>query len=253
MTFLLKNIQLHVAQKTICDHFSLTIHPGEIWCILGKNGVGKTSFLHSLCGIKPLTTGAVSYQTTDLLNATPHIRAKTIGLLQQEQDFLFPAKVQDIVLAGRHPHTHKLIGETQADHEITNTILKQLDLDTLSERNITTLSGGERRRAAIGTLLAQAPEIYLLDEPSNHLDIHYQIKILEIFKNLAHDKQKIIIMVTHDLNLAAKYSDKIILFFDDAQIITGDKKTILTAEQLSRLYDHPIQMLSHQQQDYFFA
>lgn len=253
MTLSIKYLQLHVGTKNLCDDFSVTLQAGEIWAVLGKNGVGKTSFLHALCGIKKVTQGAVHYNDLDLLNASPQHRAKIIGLLQQEPDYLFPTSVQDIVLAGRHPHTHKFTGETQVDYDITTTILKQLDLLDLAERNITTLSGGEKRRAAIGTLLAQAPAIFLLDEPSNHLDIHYQIKMLEIFAKLAREQQKIIVMVTHDLNLAAKYADKVMLFFEYAPIVCGDKIALLTSDNLSKLYAHPIQALSHQQQTYFFT
>lgn len=253
MTLTLTNLHIEINKKTICKNFNVTLQPGEIWCLLGKNGAGKTSFLQSLCGIRPLKDGIILFNDTNLLTMPAKTRAKIIGMLQQEHDYIFPASVQEIVAAGRHPHDTKIIGETKADASIITAILAQLDLVTLAEKNIMEVSGGERRRAAIGTLLAQMPKIYLLDEPSNHLDIHYQIKILEIFKHIADTQQKTMIMVTHDLNLAAKYADKIMLLFDDGSIVCGDKKELLTASQLSQLYNHPIQHLLHEERDYFFV
>ncbi len=253
MSLKITNLCLEINKKIICKNLNVSMKAGEIWCILGKNGVGKTSFLQSLCGIKKISNGMVLFNEINLLTIHPKIRATIIGLLQQEHDYLFPASVREIVLAGRHPHDKKIIGETKSDLGIVTAILGQLDLAVLAEKIITELSGGERRRAAIGTLLAQAPEVYLLDEPSNHLDIHYQIKFLELFKNIAHDQQKTIIMVTHDLNLAAKYADKVMLFFENGFILSGDKKELLTAPQLTKLYDYSIQHFFHQGHDYFFV
>lgn len=155
------------------------------------------------------------------------------------------------MLAGRYPHhAHSIFDvryTTKNDMEILHQVLLDLELTELAERNVMELSGGEKRRASIGMLLAQQPTLYLLDEPCNHLDIYHQVKVLNIFKNLAAIEKKMVIIVTHDLNIAANYCDNIILCFDDKTLLSGDRNALMTEANLSRLYNHPIHKLSHAQ------
>ena len=243
MSFELQNVSLRLANKTVCRNLSLSLKPGEIWGILGKNGIGKTTFLHGLCGIKPFQEGSILFKKQPLLQSTGKEKAKLIGLLQQEQQYVFPNTVFEMVMAGRHPHCSKLFNESKVDHKIVQEILTKFELRELAHKNVLNLSGGEKQRVAIATLFAQQPHILLLDEPCNHLDIQHQIRILEQLQHLAKKENKIIIMVLHDLNLIAKFCDKVLLLFGDSTVRFGNTHTEFTEQQLKKLYGHPIKII----------
>lgn len=243
MSLELQNITLKLATKTVCQNLSLSLKPGDMWAILGKNGVGKTSFLHSLCGLKPLKEGSIVFKQQPLPQLASKEKAKLIGLLQQEQQYVFPNTVFEMVMAGRHPHCSKLLGESKADHDVVHNLLNDFGLNDFGHKNILELSGGEKQRVAIATLFAQQPEILLLDEPCNHLDLQHQTQILEKLRSLAKKENKIVIMVLHDLNLIAKFCDKVMLLFDENTVHFGDAHEQLTEQQLTKLYHHPIKLI----------
>ena len=147
--------------------------------------------------------------------------ARQLGILFQEQTDVFPANVLDTVLTGRHPWLGPLQWESDADLEKARAALQAVGLADIEQRIVTTLSGGERRRLGIATLLAQDTQLLLLDEPTNHLDIHQQIQILQLVSDLARNDNRALLLVMHDLNLAARYCDRFLLLFGDGETSTG--------------------------------
>lgn len=235
------NLTVSIANKTICRHLNLEIKAGDVWGILGPNGSGKTTLLHTLAGLHAPAQGEITLHGKKLTTIPNKQRAREIGVLFQDSSFIFPQSVYDYCLSGRHPHLAHFMRETAEDHRITQQALAVMGLGNKLQQNVLSLSGGERRRLMVATLLAQVPHLYLLDEPTNHLDIRHQIKILNYFKHLADNHSASIMMSLHDINLAYHYCNKVLLLFGDGEILQGPTQNICTKENLSHLYQYPLQ------------
>lgn len=235
-------LTVEVANITVCQQLELTICPGESWGILGINGVGKTTLLHTLAGLRTAKDGEILLQGTALTQLSRQNIARTMGLLLQDSYDPFPATVLETALIGRHPHLKAWQMETTEDIAQAEKALKDMELTGMEQRDVATLSGGERRRLAIATLLTQAPELLLLDEPGNHLDLRHQISVHEHLHALT-ELGKAVIMVQHDLNLTARYCDHVLLLSGDGKWSSGKTEEMLQPERLSQLYGYEVVML----------
>ncbi|WP_036589986.1 ABC transporter ATP-binding protein [Oceanospirillum maris] len=231
-----------IAGKTLCQDWALALNQGEIWGILGGNGAGKTTLLHTLAGLRAADNGQVLLQGIPLEQLKSRQRAQQLGFLLQDDSTAFPATVLETALQGRHPHLGPFAWESQSDENLAHNALQRVELDDFCQRNIDQLSGGERQRLKIATLMVQQPKIWLLDEPANHLDLHHQVSLLQ--QLLADVKQQsgCLLMSLHDLNLAQRFCDHLILLFPEGPMI-GTKEELLTEERLEQLYQHPIRRL----------
>jgi len=236
-------LEVVIGSTTVCRGLDLAIRAGERWGILGRNGTGKTTLLLTLAGLRPPQSGSITLQQQPLAALPRRQIAQTIGILFQEQADVFPANVLDTVLCGRHPWLGPLQWESEADREKARTALRSVGLVDIEQRIVTTLSGGERRRLGIATLLTQDPQLMLLDEPTNHLDVRHQIQTLQLLSDLATEDNRALLLVMHDLNLAARYCDRFLLLFGDGETAQGDAATVLTRPNLERLYQHPLLLL----------
>ncbi|HYQ73274.1 MAG TPA: ABC transporter ATP-binding protein [Gammaproteobacteria bacterium] len=233
-------LEVAIGGTTVCRGLDLAINTGERWCILGRNGAGKTTLLLTLAGLRSPESGRIEVQQ-QALNALPRRQiAQVIGILFQEHTDVFPANVLDTVLTGRHPWLGPLQWEGDADRRLARDALQAVGLSDIEARLVTTLSGGERRRLGIATLLAQDPRLLLLDEPTNHLDIHYQIRILQLVSDLAANGNHALLLVMHDINLATRYCNRFLLLFGDGETVQGSASDVLTQPNLERLYQHPL-------------
>ena len=220
------------------------MNENERWGLLGKNGVGKTTLLHSILGLHPTESGTILIGGEPLADIPPMKLASQVGILFQHELDTLPATVFETVMLGRHPHVQSLLRDDPADVEIALEALKAFELDDLCEREISTLSGGERQRLSLAMLLAQTPKIFLLDEPSNHLDVAFQVKLLSILEQKIRDQSACLLMATHDINLAARYCENIILLLDGGEFLLGTREEILNEENLSTAYNCSIKSLS---------
>jgi iron complex transport system ATP-binding protein len=245
MTALFEASRLHVriGAVTVCRRLDLRIEHGEHWCILGRNGAGKTTLLHTLAGLRPPHGGSLRLAGHPLETLPPRARARAIGILPQDHADAFPASVLETALIGRHPHIGMLGWEGREDLERAREALQATGLADLAARNVATLSGGERRRLGIATLLAQDPGLLLLDEPTNHLDIHHQVAMLDLLAGHGRAGDKAVVMVMHDLNLASRYCNRYLLLFGNGEILQGKADEVLRHGHLERLYGHPLQRL----------
>jgi len=233
-------LQVVIGDTTVCRDLDLRINAGERWCILGRNGSGKTTLLLTLAGLRLPSSGQIALQQQAISSLPRRQIARQLGILFQDQADAFPANVLDTVLTGRHPWLGPLQWETGADLEKARAALRAVGLADIEQRIVTTLSGGERRRLGIATLLVQDTQLLLLDEPTNHLDIHQQIQVLQLVSDLAAKDNRAMLLVMHDLNLAARYCNRFLLLYGDGETTQGDAAGVLTRPNLERLYQHPL-------------
>jgi len=232
-----RGVRLEVGSRTLVAQFDLEVRAGECWAIVGPNGAGKTTLVATLAGLVVPATGEIAYDGVPLARLAPRERALLRGYLPQDSVDFFPATVLETALIGRHPHLARWQWESGADVARARSALAAFDLEGFDARDVRTLSGGERRRLALAALVAQDPGIFLLDEPSSHLDLGQQIAALGAITALARDRGKAVVMVLHDLHLAVRFADYAIAL-GDGSAQTGTAADILTAPALSELFGH---------------
>lgn len=215
---------------------SFSVAPGQVWGVLGPNGSGKTTLLHTLAGLRPPRSGQVMIDNQPLATQPRRQVARTLGLVFQERHDGFPATVRETALIGRHPWLSTWQMEGAEDLRLAEAALARLDVAHLAERLVNTLSGGERQRLAIATVLTQAPQIWLADEPTNHLDLHHQSAVMALLAEQA-AAGRAVMMCLHDLNLAARWCDHLLLLYPDGEACWGPAQEMLVPEALERLYN----------------
>jgi iron complex transport system ATP-binding protein len=226
---------VEVAGRALVRDLELAIAGGSVTAILGCNGAGKTLTLHTLAGLRAPAHGGVTLDGELLASWPRRELARKLGLLTQTTEDPFPSTVLDSVLVGRHPHIDFWRWESDADRAIARAALAAVALEDLAEREVDTLSGGERRRVALATLLAQNPDVFLLDEPINHLDPHHQLDVLKLLREKAQEGRTVV-MSLHDAGLAARFSDHALLLFGNGEWLSGPTAEVLTPQTMTKLY-----------------
>jgi len=247
------NLSISISSTIVCNKLTLSLEPGQIWGLLGRNGVGKTTLLHSLAHLRTDYSGTIKLESQNLANLKRKKIAQKIGLLLQSVDDPFPSTVLETVLIGRHPYASTWQWQDEQDHQRALDALQRVDMLDFAQRSINQLSGGERQRVALATLLTQDPEIFLLDEPSSHLDLHYQISLLDDVCQYAKKNNRIVMMSLHDINLASRLCDHFIFLMGDGNVETGTTDDLLNSELLSKLYQHPIQQIVSDSDTFYVA
>jgi iron complex transport system ATP-binding protein len=236
------NLDVSIAGIRVCRDLQLAVACGECWGLLGCNGAGKSTLLHTLAGLRSPDAGEILVGGKPLRRMRRRDLARWLGLLLQDDDAWFPARVHDVVLSGRHPHIAPWAWESEFDHRIAAESLAQVGLESFGSRQITSLSGGERRRVAIAALLAQAPRLLLLDEPTSHLDLHQQFKLLQRLTELKQQGRGLLISL-HDVNLALRFCDHLLLLADGDYRV-GRTVELGTERELTRIYKQALQSLA---------
>ena len=232
-----RGLDVGVAGRVLCAGLDLDVRAGERWAIVGPNGAGKTTLVAVLAGLRAPMAGTLAYDGVALTALAPRARALKRGWLPQDSIDFFPATVLETVLVGRHPHLGRFEWESAADVDRARDALARFGLVGFDDRDVRTLSGGERRRVALAALVAQQPAIMLMDEPSSHLDLGQQAAALDALSVLARESGTALMMVLHDLHLALRYADFAIAL-GGATPLTGGADEVLTAEAMSALFGH---------------
>ena len=232
-----------IGGNILCRDLSFRLQPGERLAILGRNGAGKSTLLSVLTGLRPPLAGQVKINGSSYAELGARRSALLRGWLPQARGDAFASTVLETALVGRHPHLDRWGWETEKDARIVRDALAAVGLSSFEQRDIQTLSGGERQRLAIATLLAQHPQLYLLDEPAAYLDLNHQIAMLELFAAATREQEAATVMVLHEPALAWRFCDRALLLHAGGQTEIGTTREMLTAERLSALYQHPLQAL----------
>ena len=242
MSSLLQGQQLSITIGSIdvCRTLDFDLQAGEQLAILGRNGAGKSTLLSTLAGLRAPQSGHVLLTGNDIVTLTPRETAKLRGWLGQHHGDPFAASVLDTVLTGRHPHLARWDWEGTHDLDIARAAIRAVGLDAFETRSTHNLSSGEWQRTAIATLLAQQPQVYLLDEPLAHLDLNHQIAMLELFSAKARSEGVAVVMVLHDPSLALRFCNQSLLLFGDGRAEFGASTEMLDEVRLSALYGHPL-------------
>jgi iron complex transport system ATP-binding protein len=223
------------SDETLKD-ISFVLRQGEILSIIGPNGAGKSTLLKCINRLLMPSAGTVFIDKDDLLSMRQKEIARKIGFVPQNSVNKFPISVFETVLMGRFPHIRRFESESRKDFEIAHRAIHACGIEHLADRLTTEISGGEYQKTVIARALAQEPKVLLLDEPTLHLDIGHQLELLELLKVLTCKEELITVMVSHDLNLAMRYSDKMLILKDGKIFSAGIPREVLTVDALKDVY-----------------
>jgi iron complex transport system ATP-binding protein len=219
---------------------SFQARPGEIVAILGPNASGKSTLLKLIAGAQQPLSGRVLLDGFVTHSLTPRIRAQRIAMVQQESPLLFPSRAWEFVIQGRHPYSRYLRFESREDVAIARNALAQVGAEHLSDRWMDQISGGEKQRVILARALSQQPLLLLLDEPTLHLDIGSQVGLLDTLRRLAAENRYTVVVVTHELNLAAQYADQIVLLHRGKSLRVGPPAAVYQRELLEQVFQTPL-------------
>lgn len=229
-------VSLKYGPHTVIQDVSVEIDEGAFFVIIGPNGAGKTSLLKAIAGLHPLAEGGIQIQQRPIVAYSRKELARTLALVPQQINADFPFTVTETVLMGRYPHLGLLAVEGRHDLEFARQAMEFTEVSHLADRRLGQLSGGERQRVIIARAICQQSKILLLDEPTASLDPAHQLRIMDLMERLRQQELVTIVMVSHDLNLASSYADRLLLLKDGVVENIGTPRQVLTQEQLSKSY-----------------
>ena len=237
-------IRVELDGATILRDVEVTVGRGEVVGLVGPNGAGKSTLLRVVTGMLRPAAGDVAV-AGDALEALPRRElARRVAVVQQLPEAPSTMRVRDLVVLGRHPHLGLLARESLRDFDVAAEAMRRAGCDQFAERELGSLSGGERRRAFIARALAQEAPLLLLDEPTSNLDANAQVEILELVAELAAGGAGVLLIV-HDLTLAAAYCDRVVLLDRGAVVAEGAPSEVVTPEHVQRVYGGGVTVLPH--------
>lgn len=232
----LKRAGFQYGEKWVLRDVSLSVDEGEFFGILGPNGSGKSTLLNLIDGIRLPAEGEILLKGFAPGRMPRKDVARLVAVVPQEASWIFPLTVEEVVLMGRSPHRGRLAFESERDLAVARTAMEATDLLGLASRLTDSLSGGERQRVLIARALAQEPEVILMDEPTASLDIAHQIRTFDLIRSLSRRTGLTVVSVTHDMNLAALYCDRIALLVEGRLHALGRPAEVLTESRIREAY-----------------
>lgn len=231
--FKCENVSVHYGAHEAVNEFNYEFNAGQLYFLVGPNGSGKSTILKAMNNLIEYS-GDINLDGQSIKEYNHKLKALKIGYIAQMNEIMFPYTIEETVMMGRYPHLKKDYSDYSAnDYQVVNKILSELKLDSMRTKLITTCSGGELQRVYIARLLAQETKIILVDEITNHLDIKYQIETMELLRELAHQHDKCVIGVIHDIKMAQEYCDQLLVLNEGRLVYEGSPDKI----ELSLLSD----------------
>ncbi len=235
------NITYQIGSKIILKNISVNFAPGKINLILGPNGAGKSTLVKVICNQLKPQNGNVLYEGLDIRKTSVAELAKVRAVLSQNIELAFPLKVNEVVMMGRYPHFS--VNPTAKDEQACQEAMRFFDVEEMADRDYLTLSGGEKQRVHFARVVSQiwypikdSCRYLILDEPLTFLDVHYQFHFMHKLQELLQQENIVIVGVVHDLNLAAKFADHLVLLNNGELLAAGTKTEVLTKQNMKTAY-----------------
>jgi iron complex transport system ATP-binding protein len=240
-----KNITVTYGTREAVADVSLRVEPGRIVAIIGPNGAGKSTLLRTLNGSIAASRGEVCLDDQRLETYARRVLARHIAVVAQDAELRFPVTVMEFVLGGRYAWSSAWGWETEQDVEVARGILQETELEEFEARLMNELSGGERQRAVLARALATEAKVLLLDEPTANLDLAHQATMLRLVRRRCDERQNAAVVVTHDVNLAAEFSDLVMLLKNGRVLAFGSPGEVLTRDLLKQVFDLEVLVDAH--------
>ncbi|MCE5252964.1 MAG: ABC transporter ATP-binding protein [Actinomycetia bacterium] len=239
----LRRLSCGYGRRTVLSGVDLSITAGENLCLLGPNGVGKTTLFRTILGAIEPMGGDILVDGTSLTGRSRRERARLMAYVPQAHTAPFPFHVIDVVLTGRTAHISLTASPSRHDEEVAMAALERMDIADLAGRPYTELSGGERQLVLIARALAQEPRVLIMDEPSSHLDFGNQARLLSLIKTLVHERDLAVLMSSHFPNHAFACASRVGLIKNGHLVAVGNPSEILTESSLEDIYGIPVRIL----------
>lgn len=241
----IKNVSFSYISLQALDNVNFIANQGEILGLIGPNGSGKTTLLKCINRVLKPKLGTILIDGEDISNLERREIAMKIGVVPQYSK-TFPFTVLDTILMGRFPHINRLGGENVDDLKAVRHAMELTGTLSLAERLIDELSGGELQKVILARALAQTPEVLLLDEPTTHLDVNHQLEVLDLIKRITKAKELITILVSHNLNLASRYCDKLLMLNSGKVYSVGSVPEIMTPQKIREVFHVDVEITYHE-------
>lgn len=233
---IIEDLSFSYNEKYVLRDISLNIEKNKFYCIIGPNGCGKTTLLKNISGNVEHKAGRILIENKEIRDLRIKEVARKVSFVPQNTSIDFEFSVLDVVMMGRSPYLRLFQNEGAKDLEIAHDAMKCTNTWHLKDKNINEISGGERQRVIVARALAQQTGILLMDEPISALDIHHQIELMDTIKKLVLSSDVTVVAVLHDLNMAAQYSDEIILMNSGEIVAKGVPEAVITEANLMNVY-----------------
>ena len=239
-----ENLVVKYADHQVLSDIHFTIHPGEVAALIGPNGAGKTTLIKAISGIIPISNGHVYIDGSDIHDLHDQARSRLLSVIPQARNLPAAFTVGEVVAMGRTAYIGWLGKLSREDEIIVESAMEKTNLLELKDRRLGELSGGEQQRVLVARAICQQAKVMLLDEPTTHLDIQYQVSLLKFLHSLAHEDKLVVIMAIHDLNMAERYADQVIALANGKIKAIGKPDQVLTEIILSELFHVPMRSIS---------
>lgn len=240
----IQNLSASYHNRQVLHDVSFDVKNGEVLALIGPNGAGKSTIIRAASGVIP-STGNIRTNGDDFQTLTPLQRARYLAVVPQAIALPPAFTVWETVLMGRTPYLGFLGHASSLDEGLARRSLDRVNALAFAERPVGELSGGEAQRILLARALCQSTPILLLDEPTAHLDLQYQVSLLELIRELAHTEDLAVLVALHDLNLAAHFADRVALLVGGHLKAIGTPREVLTSELISEAYCLPVQVVEH--------
>ncbi len=241
----IEGLTVNYGKRRVLKGVSMEVQAGEVLALIGPNGSGKSTLVRAASGVVPIQAGSVTVGGRALSQLSTMERARYLAVVPQARSMPPAFSVYESILLGRTPYLGWLGRATEKDHERVRYAIEHTQMQSLAERLVGELSGGEQQRVLLARALAQDTPVLLLDEPTTHLDLQHREALIHLVRELAKGRNLAVLVVLHDLNMASLYADRVSLLVDGEIQAAGLPAEVLTEARLSQVYNVPVHVIPH--------